>query len=65
LYKAIGKIHGYAVLHTVPHGSHRALRFRSGREHPLVDNKKKGTRTGREIFAGDQHHMDSLKKEKT
>ena len=38
LYKAIGKIHGNAVLHTVPRGSHRALRFRVRREHPLVDN---------------------------
>src|SRR5580704_10882761 len=41
LYKAIGKIHGYGVFHTAPRGSHRALRFRSRREHPLVDNKKK------------------------
>ena len=40
LYKAIGKIHGYAVLHTVPRGSHRALRFRVRREHPLVDKRK-------------------------
>src|SRR5208282_1150046 len=40
LYKAIGKIHGYAVLHTAPRGSHRALRFRARREHPLVEARE-------------------------